>query len=65
MRTFVLGFVVGAATYHLVLGPPNAELIADLRGAIQKLDDRLATAESEVKESPEEPETDFEPPHAA
>lgn len=50
MRKFLAGFIAGAATYHLVLGPPNEELISDLRSAIQKLDDRLAETE---KASPE------------
>ncbi len=49
MKTFFLGFAAGAATYHFVLGPPNAELISDLRGAIQRLDDKLATAEAEAE----------------
>lgn len=64
MRKFLLGFVAGAATYHVVLGPPNEELISELRTAIQKLDERLAAEQSAEKAS-EEPVTDFEPPNAA
>lgn len=56
MRKFLLGFVAGAATYHLVLGPPNEELISDLRSAIQRIDDRLAETEKGTEsEKPPEP----------
>lgn len=60
MRKFVAGFVAGAATYHFVLGPPNEELISDLRAAIQKIDDRLAETEkhSTVSEPVTEPVTE-------
>lgn len=64
MRKFLAGFIAGAATYHFVLGPPNEELISDLRAAIQKIDDRLAETEKAEK-SPDEPVTEFEPPTAA
>ena len=54
MKTFILGFVAGAATYHFVSGGfNNEELVTELRGAIQKLDDRLAEKDNSVKETGE------------
>jgi hypothetical protein len=57
VKTFVIGFVAGAVTYHFISGGfNNEELLTEMRGAIAKLDSHLATAEAEVKEEPQ-PET--------
>jgi hypothetical protein len=65
MRNFVFGFVAGAATYHYVSGGfNNAEMIKDLRNAIQKVDDRLAEKDK-LQNAPGEPVTPTPPPRAA
>lgn len=53
MNKFILGFIAGAATYHYVSGGfNNEELVSELRGVIQSLDDRLA--DMEPKTTPDE-----------
>lgn len=56
MKKFFLGFIAGAATYHVVGGGfKNDELITEVRGAIQRLDERLAqqdTSEAEPVSAP-------------
>lgn len=59
MRTFLIGFVAGAATYHYISGGfNNDELIAEVRTAIRSLDDKLA-------EKNEEKNTSVTPPSVA
>src|SRR4051794_23874924 len=56
MRNFVFGFFAGAATYHYVSGGfNNAEMIKDLRNAIQKVDDRLAEKDKNATTEPVRP----------
>lgn len=48
MRKYIIGFAAGIVTYHFAVGGfNNQELISELRGTLQKIDDRLAETEKE------------------
>lgn len=62
MRTFLFGVITGVAGYHYISGGfNNDELVKDLRGAIQKLDDRLAEKDAEKDDSSVVPPTVVDP----
>lgn len=50
MNKFILGWAAGLATYHIILVNNNNELVSELRGVIQKLDDKLAEAQKDKSE---------------